>query len=64
MTDMRAIGFTQNLPITDEKCFIEFFEPKPTPTGHDILVKVIATSVNPVDTGVRRGTKQTLSTPW
>ncbi len=63
MTDMRAIGFTQNLPITDEKSFIEFFEPKPTPTGHDILVKVIATSVNPVDTGVRRGTQQALATP-
>ncbi|MFC6260270.1 zinc-binding alcohol dehydrogenase family protein [Levilactobacillus fujinensis] len=63
MTDMRAIGFTQNLPLTDEKSFIEFFEPKPTPTGHDILVKVIATSVNPVDTGVRRGTQPPLKTP-
>lgn len=63
MTDMRAIGFTQNLPITDEKSFIEFFQPKPTPTGHDILVKVVATSVNPVDTAVRRGTHDVLSQP-
>ncbi|WP_125681196.1 zinc-binding alcohol dehydrogenase family protein [Levilactobacillus yonginensis] len=63
MSDMRAIGFTQNLPLTDEKSFIEFFEPKPIPTGHDILVKIIATSVNPVDTGVRRGTTDPLDQP-
>ncbi len=63
MSDMRAIGFTQNLPIANEKSFFEFFTPKPTPTGHDILVKVQATSVNPVDTGVRRGTPGVLATP-
>lgn len=63
MTDMRAIGFTQNLPITDEHSFLEFFEPQPTPTGHDILVKIVATSVNPVDTAVRRGTTETLAQP-
>lgn len=63
MSDMRAIGFTQNLPIANEKSFFEFFTPKPTPTGHDILVKVQATSVNPVDTGVRRGTPGVLTTP-
>ncbi|WP_125579928.1 zinc-binding alcohol dehydrogenase family protein [Levilactobacillus cerevisiae] len=63
MTDMRAIGFTQNLPITDENSFLEFFEPQPTPAGHDLLVKIIATSVNPVDTAVRRGTHTTLPQP-
>ncbi|MCT4487440.1 zinc-binding alcohol dehydrogenase family protein [Levilactobacillus parabrevis] len=63
MSDMRAIGFTQNLPIENEKSFFEFFTPKPTPTGHDILVKVQAISVNPVDTGVRRGTQGVLATP-
>ncbi|MFD1550321.1 zinc-binding alcohol dehydrogenase family protein [Levilactobacillus fuyuanensis] len=60
---MRAIGFTQNLPIENEKSFFEFFTPKPTPTGHNILIKVQATSVNPVDTGVRRGTQGVLATP-
>ncbi|WP_232842593.1 zinc-binding alcohol dehydrogenase family protein [Levilactobacillus tujiorum] len=63
MSDMRAIGFTQHLPIENEKSFFEFLEPKPTPTGHDILVKVQATSVNPVDTGVRRQTSGTLPSP-
>lgn len=63
MTDMRAIGFTQNLPIADEHSFFEFFEPKPTPTGHDILVKIVATSVNPVDTAVRRGTTEKFAQP-
>ncbi|MFC6288685.1 zinc-binding alcohol dehydrogenase family protein [Levilactobacillus angrenensis] len=60
---MRAIGFTQNLPITDEHSLFTFFAPKPTPTGHDILVKVVATSVNPVDTAVRRGTREKLPRP-
>lgn len=63
MSDMRAIGFTQHLPIEDKNSFFEFFEPKPMPTGHDILVQVQATSVNPVDTGVRRSTPGVLPTP-
>ncbi len=63
MTDMRAIGFTQKLPIADDTSLVEFFAPKPTPTGHDLLVKVVATSVNPVDTAVRRGTTGVLPAP-
>lgn len=60
---MRAIGFTEKLPIENEKSLITFFEPRPTPSGHDLLVNVQATSVNPVDTSVRRGTTGTLTTP-
>ncbi len=63
MPDMRAIGFTEKLPIENEKSLITFFEPRPTPSGHDLLVNVQATSVNPVDTSVRRGTTGTLTTP-
>lgn len=63
MTDMRAIGVTQYRPIADPKSFTTFFEPKPTPTKHDLLVKIIATSVNPVDTGVRQGIQDPLDQP-
>lgn len=63
MPDMRAIGFTENLPIENENSLLTFFEPRPTPTGHDLLVSVAATSVNPVDTSVLRGTVGTLATP-
>ncbi|KRO03482.1 NADPH quinone reductase related Zn-dependent oxidoreductase [Levilactobacillus paucivorans] len=63
MTDMRAIGVTRYRPIEDPESFTTFFEPKSTPTNHDLLVKIIATSVNPVDTGVRQGIQTPLKQP-
>lgn len=63
MADMHAIGFTENLPITDSHAFSTFTETRPTPRDHDLLVKVVATSVNPVDTAVRRGTSEKLTQP-
>lgn len=51
---MKAIGFKQSLPITEENSFIEFEAEKPTPSGYDLLVKVAANSINPVDYKVRQ----------
>ena len=51
---MKAIGFKQSLPISDQNSFIEFDLEKPIPTGHDILVKISAISVNPVDFKIRQ----------
>jgi NADPH2:quinone reductase len=51
---MKAIGFKESLPITDENSFITFELPKPIPSGYDLLVKILAVSVNPVDFKVRR----------
>lgn len=51
---MKAIGFKQSLPITDKDSFIEFETEKPTATGHDLLVKISAISVNPVDFKIRK----------
>ncbi len=51
---MKAIGFKQSLPITEENSFIEFEIEKPTPTGYDLLVKVAANSINPVDFKIRQ----------
>ncbi len=51
---MKAIGFKQSLPISEENSFIEFETEKPTPAGYDLLVRISAISVNPVDFKVRK----------
>ncbi|TXF89046.1 zinc-binding alcohol dehydrogenase family protein [Neolewinella aurantiaca] len=51
---MKAIGFKRSLPITEEESFIEFETDTPRPSGKDILVKVQAVSVNPVDFKIRQ----------
>lgn len=50
---MKAIGFKKSLPISEKESFIEFETSKPNPTGHDLLVKISAISVNPVDFKIR-----------
>lgn len=51
---MKAIGFRQSLPIIEKDSFIEFETNKPSPSGFDLLVKISAISVNPVDFKVRQ----------
>ncbi|MDW7692954.1 zinc-binding alcohol dehydrogenase family protein [Flammeovirgaceae bacterium SG7u.111] len=51
---MKAIGFKKSLPITEKDSFIEFETEKPSPTGFDLLVKISAISVNPVDFKIRQ----------
>ncbi len=51
---MRAIGYLKSLDIDNPDSLIEFEQPTPTPQGHDLLIKVEAISVNPVDTKIRR----------
>lgn len=50
---MRAIAYSQPLPISDENSLIDVELPAPEPAGRDILVEVKAVSVNPVDVKVR-----------
>lgn len=50
---MKAIGLTEYLPISDPQSLQDVEIDKPTPTGHDLLVKIEAISVNPVDTKMR-----------
>jgi len=50
---MKAVGFKTSLPISEENSFIEFEVAIPQPTGHELLVKIEAVSVNPVDYKVR-----------
>jgi len=54
---MKAVVFTRSLPITDPESLVDTMLPDPVPSGHDILVRVAAVSVNPVDTKQRAGSK-------
>lgn len=62
---MKAIGFKQSLPITEDNSFLEFEIEKPTPKGHDLLVKIAANAVNPVDFKIRQNAakEHVLDTP-
>ena len=51
---MRAVGYRKSLPITDPEALVDCDLPQPEPGPRDLLVKVEAISVNPVDTKVRR----------
>ncbi|PWC33665.1 zinc-binding alcohol dehydrogenase family protein [Azospirillum sp. TSO35-2] len=51
---MKAIGYRQSLPITDAASLIDVEIDRPNPTGRDLLVRVEAVSVNPVDVKLRR----------
>ena len=50
---MKAIGYRACLPISDPAALIDLDLPMPQATGRDLLVKVEAVSVNPVDYKVR-----------
>ncbi|MEK7694733.1 MAG: alcohol dehydrogenase catalytic domain-containing protein, partial [Pseudomonadota bacterium] len=50
---MKAIGLTRYLPISDPQSLVDVEIAQPEASGHDLLVKVEAISVNPVDTKVR-----------
>lgn len=50
---MKAVGYTRSLPITDTHALEDIELPMPQAAGHDLLIKVQAISVNPVDTKVR-----------
>ncbi|MDR7280464.1 zinc-binding alcohol dehydrogenase family protein [Catenuloplanes atrovinosus] len=52
---MRAVAYRRSLPIDHPESLVDVELPVPEPRGHDLLVRVHAVSVNPVDTKVRRG---------
>ena len=51
---MKAIGYRQNLPVHAPHALEDLDLPAPQPGPRDLLVRVKAVSVNPVDTKVRR----------
>lgn len=51
---MKAIGARQYLPVSDPQSLIEFETAKPFPGPRDLLVRISAAGVNPVDTKIRK----------
>jgi len=51
---MKAVAYRQALPIDHAESLLDVTLPDPTPGARDLLVRVHAVSVNPVDTKLRR----------
>jgi len=51
---MRAVAYRHSRPITEDDAFLDVTLERPEPGPRDLLVKVEAVSVNPVDTKLRR----------
>ena len=60
---MKAVGLKRYLPITEPESFLDVELPAPAPGARDILVKVEAISVNPVDTKQRAPKDKVETTP-
>lgn len=52
---MKAIGVYEALPSSDQNCFEVIEMERPSPTGRDILIRIDAISINPVDSKERQG---------
>jgi zinc-binding alcohol dehydrogenase family protein len=50
---MKAVGYTQSLPINNPQSLIDIELPQPTASGYDLLVRVLSVAVNPVDFKIR-----------
>jgi NADPH2:quinone reductase len=60
---MKAVALKRYLPVSDPESFLDVELPDPKPQGHDLLVRVHAISVNPVDTKVRSPKDKTEPSP-
>lgn len=60
---MKAIAVYQHLPTDDPNCFAAIDLAQPQPEGRDLLVKIRAVAVNPVDYKVRSTIKERQTEP-
>jgi NADPH2:quinone reductase len=60
---MKAVALTRYLPIDDPQSLLDVELPEPQPGPRDLLVRVEAVSVNPVDTKVRAPKAQVEAAP-
>ncbi len=51
---MKAVGYIKSLPIVDPESLTDIELPQPIATGRDLLVKIKAIAVNPVDYKIRQ----------
>lgn len=60
---MKAVGYRTPGPLDRDDALIDFEMETPVPTGHDLLVRVQAVSVNPVDYKIRMSRPAESDTP-
>lgn len=60
---MKAVAITQKLPLEDPACFVTVDLPDPEPGPRDLLVRVKAIGINPVDYKQRRARKDEETAP-
>jgi alcohol dehydrogenase len=60
---MKAIGYTGGKSLDDSDAFVTFASDKPVPGAKDLLVKIEAISVNPIDYKVRSATTEPQDPP-
>jgi NADPH2:quinone reductase len=60
---MKAVALTRYLPVDDPESLIDVELPKPEPGERDLLVRIEAVSVNPVDTKIRSPKPQVEAQP-
>jgi NADPH2:quinone reductase len=60
---MKAVALTRYLPIEDPQSLLDVELPRPVAGAHDLLVRVEAISVNPVDTKLRSPKAQVEAQP-
>ncbi|MGB3270041.1 MAG: zinc-binding alcohol dehydrogenase family protein [Rhodanobacter sp.] len=60
---MKAVALTRYLPIDDPQSLLDVELPTPVADAHDLLVRVEAVSVNPVDTKLRAPKPQVEASP-
>ena len=60
---MKAVAITRKLPLDDPGCFVTVDLPDPIPGPRDLLVRVKAIGVNPVDYKVRRSRTEAETEP-
>ncbi|MBV9691359.1 MAG: zinc-binding alcohol dehydrogenase family protein, partial [Ktedonobacteraceae bacterium] len=60
---MKAIGLYRYLPIEDPQSLIDLEIETPVPDAHQLLVRVKAIAVNPVDVKTRASEAQAETTP-
>jgi len=51
---MKAVGYRQPLPLDHDDALLDLELPAPVPGAHDLLVRVRAVSVNPLDVRLRK----------
>lgn len=60
---MKAVGYTQSLAINENDALIDVDIEKPSASGRDLLVKINAIAVNPVDYKIRQRVNPEAGTP-